>query len=1165
MKKYIIRLIIIAGLVGIFFPANFLLQQKVSESEKPVKFAFEFPIPEAVADKYDDFDVKDVAMVRISGSFNGWDGYNTNFNMLKVNDTRWEISLPLSPGRYAYKYIIFFKESSTAIWSEQDKYPEYEYDGYNGRNCVINIPDYKGIRNLFELIFLWLIGGIIAFSLLEFIIRILMRAKISLQLKIALILTVVGLMVNVYILVFNQSQKSGVVKKLLENEARLLLVALENNGVDFSKMSDGSQTKKIFPVIDQFMGITYLFDFKDKDQFKSLIKAISVCDSKGILLTHTYTRNLFGAGIEYYGSAEKFFEAQRIVFKEIFDREVSNQSVINGVNFYAYSTNDIPVENDFQDFLMKNFLFNYAFFDFPIIQGNRYLGFLHFEIASQPIAAMFNEMLLYNMVLLVVISVLYFILLTRMGKVILEPMHELIKGMNFVKEGHLDYKVIVNTRDEIADMGDAYNFMSSELKKSYDEITEFAKGLEVKVAERTHELSEANEKLKELDKIKTRFFANISHELRTPLTLIMGPVESILGRGFGEIDPQMKEYLYSVYNNSLRLMKLINNLLDFAKLEAGRMIPKYQPIPMVELLRFLMSTLSSAAESKNLTIDTKFPPDEVLLYLDKNMMEKVIMNLLSNAFKFTDRGGIKIVVFIRDEYAVIEVRDTGIGIPADKLDKVFERFSQVDGSESRRYEGTGIGLALVKELVELQMGTIDVESELGAGTTFRIMFKLGTAHIPPEQIIEQDSDEMEVKKHLTIDFIQAGGDVKEAPNPLPRNRQNIPGYSDSRDDMNLPCQLLITDDNPDMRKYIQFLLKDDYSLVFAKDGQEGLDLARQYLPDLVISDVMMPRMNGYEFCGALKSDPALRHIPFILLTAKADLSGKLEGLEYGADDYLSKPFNPNELAVRIRNLLKNKRLETELSLKQQEIEKDLQQASAVQKSILTPPAVYRSIEGFEIETVFMPMNKSVSGDYYHISHGADGKLSVMVADMSGHGVQAALSTMQIDALNRETMHYKHTDERLEKINYLFLHNLKSNTFCSAFLASIQQGLIEYSTAAHPAQYLIKTSQREIVPLKAKGKLLCYSEDSAYELKTVPVSSGDILLLFSDGIFEEFSPAGEEWGEEGFMEAITMMLEDGTLQDALMKDFLGELTARMDKHLSGVSINDDITMIGIRVK
>ena len=412
----------------------------------------------------------------------------------------------------------------------------------------------------------------------------------------------------------------------------------------------------------------------------------------------------------------------------------------------------------------------------------------------------------------------------------------------------------------------------------------------------------------ETDKMKSRFFANISHEFRTPLTLILGPTEKVLSESK---DNETKKQLSIVKRSANRLLGLINQLLDLSKLEAGKLELKASKTNIVTFIKGLTMSFESMAERKDITLKIKSSSDEIELYFDKEKMTNIMTNLLSNAFKFTPEGG-QITVALslipspsgrgmskgQGEGEVrITVLDTGVGISQEELSKLFDRFYQVDSSQTREHEGTGIGLALTKELVELHHGTISVDSKLGSWTEFTVTLPLGEKHLNDEEIVEEPvilSGAKNLTEPVIDDFIKTDSLSSFDKLRTPQNDNTLD------EDKNI---VLVVEDNSDVREFIKDALGNEFQIEEAQNGEQGVRKAEQVIPDLIISDVMMSKMDGNELTKRLKNDEKTSHIPIILLTAKSEQQSKLEGLETGADDYLTKPFDTKELRVRINNLI----------------------------------------------------------------------------------------------------------------------------------------------------------------------------------------------------------------------------------------------------------------------
>ena len=401
------------------------------------------------------------------------------------------------------------------------------------------------------------------------------------------------------------------------------------------------------------------------------------------------------------------------------------------------------------------------------------------------------------------------------------------------------------------------------------------------------------EELAELDRAKTTFFSNISHEFRTPLTLIMGPVEELQGRP-DVADPGVRAELDVIQRNGMRLGKLVNTLLDFSRLEAGRMQARYVPVDLAAATAGLASVFRSAVERAELTFEVDCPPLTEPVYVDRDMWEKVVLNLLSNALKFTFTGSIRVAVKAGSGAAEVTVADTGIGVPADEMPRLFERFHRIENARSRSNEGSGIGLALVKELVELHGGTITAGSAVGRGTTFTILIPYGTKHLPADSVTTGAgpagvSPTADPYVQEALRWLPADSDAL-LPEPA------VAGHAGQT-----RATVLVADDNADMRDYLTRLLRSGgHHVRTVADGRAALESARAQPPDVIVSDVMMPRLDGLQLVAALRADPRTASVPVLLLSARAGQEASIEGLAAGADDYLVKPFSSADLLARVR-------------------------------------------------------------------------------------------------------------------------------------------------------------------------------------------------------------------------------------------------------------------------
>ncbi|GAB1537803.1 hypothetical protein NUACC21_04570 [Scytonema sp. NUACC21] len=440
---------------------------------------------------------------------------------------------------------------------------------------------------------------------------------------------------------------------------------------------------------------------------------------------------------------------------------------------------------------------------------------------------------------------------------------------------------------------------------------------------------EQAERLIELDRQKTEFFQNISHEFRTPITLIQGPLEAAVASNEGLSYSQSAIAL----RNSRRLLRLVNQLLDLQRLDAGRMQPGFRPCNLVEFVSQIVESFRPYCEKKELNLLTTFEECPTV-YLDMEKFDKVVYNLLSNAMKFTPNGGtINVTVKGVGDKCLLQVQDTGIGIVKEQIPHLFERFRQAEGSENRSYEGSGLGLALVKELVELHSGEVNVNSVYGQGTTFGVWLLPGSTHLNPEQLVETPCELNTSRASVELADLElielSNGSESHVVDSERQDSTLKNGYS-----------VLVVDDNPDLRTYVSGILRaNGYQVKTARNGLEGLRIAREFVPNLIVSDLMMPVISGLEMIRQIRHEERLKGIPIILLTAKVDEETRIEGTERGADAYLAKPFNDRELLAEVRNLLALKENERRV------LELNTYLTQSVLKRFLPPVLVQKAAVG----------------------------------------------------------------------------------------------------------------------------------------------------------------------------------------------------------------------------
>lgn len=475
-------------------------------------------------------------------------------------------------------------------------------------------------------------------------------------------------------------------------------------------------------------------------------------------------------------------------------------------------------------------------------------------------------------------------------------------------------------------------------------VREFVLRYEVEKNRRV--LEEQNDKLRELDEAKSQFFANISHELRTPLTLLLAPLQSMRTDQRHRFDGKIQDWLETMNANGMRLLKLINDLLDLVRMDSGGLKLRRAMFDVSEFMRGLVSAVQKMAEDKGIEVSTELVPEVKSFYGDSDKLEKVFLNLIFNAIKFTPSGG-KIIFhakLVGENALELTVSDTGMGIPSEQLKMIFTRFWQADMSSQRKYQGVGIGLALVKDLVDLHDGKIVVESTEGKGSQFKIT-------LPMVEVIKTNSESVESEtttelEHSNLDreaAVPAAEKSDEWLSKLYRRAELFPSLSsvqstiqplESFPSSDRRARLLIADDEPDMLRFLKSQLSTDFRVFEAVDGRQAIEKARQYEPDVIICDMMMPEVDGLEVCRQLRDKETTKHVPILLLTARADEETKITALTAGASDFLSKPFSTTELRVRVNNLCGSHLLQRQLAWQNKKLESTLEQLKDTETSLV---------------------------------------------------------------------------------------------------------------------------------------------------------------------------------------------------------------------------------------
>jgi len=479
-------------------------------------------------------------------------------------------------------------------------------------------------------------------------------------------------------------------------------------------------------------------------------------------------------------------------------------------------------------------------------------------------------------------------------------------------------------------------------------------------------IEENNRKLVELDQSKSRFFANISHELRTPLTLLLAPLDTLRGRYGGLLGDEGQEMIAMMRDNGMRLLKLINDLLDLVRLEEGRVKIEKSPVELDSFVRGLAASVQHTAATRGVAVSVEVEEGMPRVTTDRDKLEKTLLNLLFNALKFTNEGGqVTLKVVRADHLLVLSVSDTGIGISKEHLGQLFQRFWQVDGSSHRKQQGAGIGLSLVKEFTEVQGGTVRVESELGSGTTF-------TVELPFSAVNENEAQEGDIELCGEVP-LPTGDDKDSWLHSLYREAQLSPAASErlvGRTTLyarsgGKTSTVLVADDEPDMLRFVRAQLGSEHQVLSAKNGREAVDKAIETQPDVIVLDMMMPVMDGIEACRVIRGDRETAQIPIIMLTARADEETKLAALAAGANDFIAKPFSVTELHVRVQNLIEGHFSRMELTKKNQTLEDALEMLRETEMQLLQSEklASIGELSAGMSHEVKNPLNYALTGVY----------------------------------------------------------------------------------------------------------------------------------------------------------------------------------------------------------
>jgi two-component system, sensor histidine kinase ChiS len=733
--------------------------------------------------------------------------------------------------------------------------------------------------------------------------------------------------------------------------------------------------------------------------------------------------------------------------------------------------------------------------------------------------------------LIIVLAIIFVGLLGYIfSRFISKPIVRLTENTMRFEAGDLDFIVPVESRDEIGHLSSTFNNMLGLINS--------------KIAE----LEQSNQKLRDLDALKDEFLANISHELKTPLYGIVGIAESLIRGASGKLNEDTNQNLRLIIASGKTLGSLVNDILDFSKMKHYDIKLNLQQVDMHDVAQFVLSITNPLIGKKELVIENKILPGSALVRGDESRLQQILMNLISNAVKFTTRGRITISArhHETDDFIVTTVTDTGIGIPNEKHDEIFEPFRQVDGTITRAYSGTGLGLAITKKLIELHGGKIWFESQAGSGSSFSFSIKPGNINqitFPSEENIE-NRNQIRTLTNETFHSLKGSWENTSFSKNL---------------DTKSRAKILVVDDEPiNLLIVINYLKMEGYDIVTAENGEQVGDIfSKKEIPDLVLLDVMLPRISGYDVCKKIREQYSSLELPVIMLTVRQSTQDIIAGFSAGANDYLIKPVNGEELLARVRNLISMKnsvKLQSELTI----INNELEIAMELQKDIL--PAKLPVIDGLSFGVRFLP-SSHISGDFYDYHLIDNENIGVIIADVAGHGIPAAMvaSMMQIAYSFSKTKKTEPSDI-LSEINAIlcaYPHGIFLTACCIHINVSTRT--MRFSNAGHPTILVYRRAENKILICSVFGRPIGMFPEDSFSSEEISLVPGDRIIMYTDGVVEAWNPYREEYGIERFK---TLISDNSHLK----ADEFAELTAEMIRTWTQVNaergLSDDVSLIVI---
>ncbi len=702
------------------------------------------------------------------------------------------------------------------------------------------------------------------------------------------------------------------------------------------------------------------------------------------------------------------------------------------------------------------------------------------------------------------------------------PVERLITGVEKIGGGDLDYRIPVGRKDELGILATTFNHLAQVVK------------LEI------GELLAANEELKRLDAIKDEFLASVSHELRTPLSGIIGIADSLISGAAGTPDEEAVHHLSLIASSGRRLAVMVNDILDFSRLKHRDIELGLRSVELHALVGAVAAILEPAARRKEIVLENLVEPGLHHLLADEDRLQQILINLVGNALKFTERGRVAVTAERSGDMVTVTVADTGIGIPPERIGRIFESFEQADGSVSRLYGGTGLGLTITKKLVELHGGTLGVESEEGKGSRF--FFTMSAA--PPRE--ERPARGVPARGEAAPPAIFRAGvppvAVREGRPEARRQGRRV---------------LVVDDEGVNLQVMVNYLSLEGYEVRTAVSGPEALQIIEGDHFDLVLLDVMLPRLSGYEVCRKIREEHSLQDLPVLMLTAKNKPGDVVYGLEAGANDYLAKPVDGQELLARVGALVSLKEsaaLSRELSV----IRRDIQIAHEIQKSVLAQELP--EIDGVAIGLCYEPMEK-LGGDFYEIDRAGPGAVGVLIADVSGHGIPAAfICAMLKVAFSFHRQDNPRPSVLMKRLSATMEHYTGGQfiTACYA-LVDLEARTVTHASAGHWPLVVWRKNEGRMIVRSDNRMPIGWAVEKEYPEVREDLAPGDRIILYTDGVIEARNGEGRMFGEEGFHEFIRggQDLEPGAFTEGILARVVEWTGGR-----AGKGLGDDLTVVAL---